>query len=78
MPGSDFPRLLAKLELLAHYLGDGEPDRPGNPQFIVLAGIRADVLSLRSDNTRELREPRARIVTAIAARGFRHAVARHG
>lgn len=42
--------LLAKLELLAHYLGDEAPAERGNPQLVLLAGVRAGVLSMREQD----------------------------
>lgn len=48
IPSPTIPRLLAKLELLAHYVGGEDPAERGNPQLVLLAGIRADVLALRT------------------------------
>jgi hypothetical protein len=48
IPSPTFPRVLAKLELLAHYIGGDDTPEIGNPQLVLLAGIRADVLALRT------------------------------
>jgi hypothetical protein len=79
-PAYDLHEVMAKLELLDHYLWDDPP----TASCALLGSIRADVVTLQNtvdamdDNAiHDMTESRARIVTAIATRGA-HAVARHG